>query len=241
MSRCRPRPRFSPRADDSTPSLGGGVVQHHTLDRDAAWRSLRGDGAAGVDGRRPPRVFPRSTLEDHGERDDESESAYFMGGDWRDGCGAGGGNLRRGSDRVGPRPGARSVLRELPQRPHAHANLSFEALSLDEVSGDAAVWEKVVRKLRSRAMPPAGRPRPDEASYDALASFLGDDDRSGRRGCAQPGPAEHPSLEPNGVRERGSRHAGAGGRCARAVAGRRHGRARVRQQRRGADDFPSIV
>ena len=52
------------------------------------------------------------------------------------------------------------------------ANLSFESLSLDEVSGDAAVWEKVVRKLRSRAMPPAGRPRPDEASYDALASFL---------------------------------------------------------------------
>ena len=52
------------------------------------------------------------------------------------------------------------------------ANLSFEALSLDEVGGDAAVWEKVVRKLRSRAMPPAGRPRPDETSYDALASFL---------------------------------------------------------------------
>jgi mono/diheme cytochrome c family protein len=30
------------------------------------------------------------------------------------------------------------------------------------------VWEKVVRKLRGRYMPPAGAPRPDEKTYDAL-------------------------------------------------------------------------
>jgi hypothetical protein len=53
-----------------------------------------------------------------------------------------------------------------------NGNLSLEELSLDEVGGDAAVWEKVVRKLRTRTMPPAGRPRPDDTSYDALASFL---------------------------------------------------------------------
>jgi len=33
-------------------------------------------------------------------------------------------------------------------------------------------WEKVVRKLRRRMMPPPGRPRPDEATYDALVSYL---------------------------------------------------------------------
>ena len=36
----------------------------------------------------------------------------------------------------------------------------------------AEAWEKVVRKLRARAMPPAGRPRPDKADYAAVASVL---------------------------------------------------------------------
>jgi len=34
------------------------------------------------------------------------------------------------------------------------------------------VWEKVLRKVRARYMPPAGLPRPDERSYDALVSYL---------------------------------------------------------------------
>src|SRR5205814_4958987 len=34
------------------------------------------------------------------------------------------------------------------------------------------LWEKVVRKLRSASMPPAGSPRPDPATYDATATFL---------------------------------------------------------------------
>jgi len=34
------------------------------------------------------------------------------------------------------------------------------------------VWEKVVRKLRGRMMPPPGRPRPDERRYDALVAYL---------------------------------------------------------------------
>jgi hypothetical protein len=37
---------------------------------------------------------------------------------------------------------------------------------------NAETWEKVVRKLRTGMMPPAGMPRPDEATYDALASSL---------------------------------------------------------------------
>lgn len=34
------------------------------------------------------------------------------------------------------------------------------------------MWEKVVRKLRGGVMPPVGAPRPDGATYDALASSL---------------------------------------------------------------------
>ena len=34
------------------------------------------------------------------------------------------------------------------------------------------MWEKLVRKLRNREMPPAGMPRPDEATYDALVKYI---------------------------------------------------------------------
>ena len=50
--------------------------------------------------------------------------------------------------------------------------LALDTLDLGDVWAEAAVWEKVVRKLRTGAMPPAGRPRPDEATYDAVASWL---------------------------------------------------------------------
>ena len=34
------------------------------------------------------------------------------------------------------------------------------------------MWEKVIRKLRAGAMPPAGTPRPDATTHNALVSFL---------------------------------------------------------------------
>jgi mono/diheme cytochrome c family protein len=43
---------------------------------------------------------------------------------------------------------------------------------LADVGAHAEAWEQVVRKLRTAAMPPAGAPRPDAATYDAVASFL---------------------------------------------------------------------
>ena len=52
------------------------------------------------------------------------------------------------------------------------AGLTLDTMDVATVSADAEVWEKVVRKLRSGAMPPPGRPRPDQASYAALASYL---------------------------------------------------------------------
>ena len=52
------------------------------------------------------------------------------------------------------------------------AGLALDALRVEQVGGHAEAWEKVVRKLRARAMPPAGRPRPDQATYEAVASVL---------------------------------------------------------------------
>jgi hypothetical protein len=43
---------------------------------------------------------------------------------------------------------------------------------LAHVGAHAEVWEKVVKKLRTQAMPPAHMPRPDQAIYDSTASWL---------------------------------------------------------------------
>src|SRR5689334_11540994 len=52
------------------------------------------------------------------------------------------------------------------------AGLALDALRADNVGQNPEAWEKVVRKLRARYMPPAGLPRPDEQTYDAVVSSL---------------------------------------------------------------------
>ncbi len=70
----------------------------------------------------------------------------------------------------------RSLLDEYCVRCHnarlLTAGLSLEDVDLAEVTADAEVWEKVLRKLHARSMPPAGAPRPDEPAYVALVSHL---------------------------------------------------------------------
>ena len=48
----------------------------------------------------------------------------------------------------------------------------LSTLDVNQVGPDAEQWELVVRKLRARSMPPAGRPRPSEAAYDGLVAHL---------------------------------------------------------------------
>jgi mono/diheme cytochrome c family protein len=50
--------------------------------------------------------------------------------------------------------------------------LALDALDLARVSEHAEQWEKVVRKIRTGAMPPVGRPRPDKALSASAASWL---------------------------------------------------------------------
>src|SRR5688572_17641428 len=50
--------------------------------------------------------------------------------------------------------------------------LVLDTASLGQVGNAATAWEEVVRKLRTRTMPPLGAPRPDDATYDRLASYL---------------------------------------------------------------------
>jgi mono/diheme cytochrome c family protein len=70
------------------------------------------------------------------------------------------------------------------------AGLALDAVDLASVPQSAEVWEKVVRKLRTGAMPPPSARRPDVATSDALAGWLeGELDRAG---AAHPNPG--PSL-----------------------------------------------
>jgi hypothetical protein len=52
------------------------------------------------------------------------------------------------------------------------ANLELDRADADNVSNSAQIWEKVVVKLRSRAMPPPGIKRPDNTTYDKTAAWL---------------------------------------------------------------------
>ena len=52
------------------------------------------------------------------------------------------------------------------------AGLALDTMDPVRVDDHPAAWEKVVRKLRTGAMPPPGRPRPDPAAYAAVASTL---------------------------------------------------------------------
>ena len=52
------------------------------------------------------------------------------------------------------------------------AEFSLDGVDLSDLGGHAEQWEKVINKLRTRTMPPVGRPRPEIETYDALASWL---------------------------------------------------------------------
>src|SRR5262249_55446109 len=72
------------------------------------------------------------------------------------------------------------------------AGLALTASDLSDIPARAEIWEKVIRKLRTRTMPPAGLPRPDPAGHDALASYLENENDSAAAGRPHPGPKRGP-------------------------------------------------
>ena len=56
-------------------------------------------------------------------------------------------------------------------RVHA-GGLALDVLSLDAVPEHADVWEKAIRKLRGRQMPPPGSRQPDQHDIDAFVTWL---------------------------------------------------------------------
>src|SRR6266700_5620671 len=56
--------------------------------------------------------------------------------------------------------------------PTPPAGLNLQPLDIGNLDDNGAIWEKLLRKLRNREMPPAGMPRPDAATYEALVKYI---------------------------------------------------------------------
>ena len=84
------------------------------------------------------------------------------------GCGRGG--------KVAAPDDARAVLKRYCVDCHNDAELageiSFEKFDPANIAQHADVWERVLRKVTTRTMPPQNEPRPDAATYAALGAWL---------------------------------------------------------------------
>ena len=72
------------------------------------------------------------------------------------------------------------------------AGLALDALDVDHVGEDSDAWERVIRKLEARTMPPVGRPRPDEATYGEVVDWL--ETELDRAATNAPNPGRRPAL-----------------------------------------------
>ena len=72
------------------------------------------------------------------------------------------------------------------------ANLILTQADTEHVSNSMETWEKVIVQLRSRAMPPPGIRRPDNATYQAAASWL--EAELDRAAAARPNPGRPGDL-----------------------------------------------
>ncbi len=71
-------------------------------------------------------------------------------------------------------------------------SLALDAVVAHEVGDNPEVWEKVLRKVRARQMPPIGMPRPDEATYEAAILSL--ETSLDRAAAAKPNPGRTATL-----------------------------------------------
>ncbi len=77
---------------------------------------------------------------------------------------------------VSAAPGARAMLDSYCITCHNQrlqtAGLALDTLDVTTPHTNPEVWERVITRLRAGSMPPAGRPRPDAATYQSVAGLL---------------------------------------------------------------------
>ena len=73
-------------------------------------------------------------------------------------------------------PGIQAVLDKYCVSCHSQrlrtGGLALEGIDTANPAAHPEVWERVIAKLRAKAMPPAGMPRPDVETYDSIAASL---------------------------------------------------------------------
>ena len=70
--------------------------------------------------------------------------------------------------------------------------LALDPAALRQPASNPEVWEAVVHKLRARAMPPPGLPKPDDAAYKSVTSYL--ESKLDAAAAASPRPGKMPPL-----------------------------------------------
>jgi len=70
--------------------------------------------------------------------------------------------------------------------------LTLDAVAAQDFGQHPEVWEKVIRKIRARQMPPVGLPRPDEATYNSEIAML--ETALDRAAAASPNPGRTATL-----------------------------------------------
>jgi hypothetical protein len=77
-------------------------------------------------------------------------------------------------------------------RDDKRGGLALDAISSEDIDKHAATWEKVVRKVVARQMPPLGKPRPAEKAYDSFIAAL--EAALDRAAAARPNPGRTGTL-----------------------------------------------
>ncbi len=71
-------------------------------------------------------------------------------------------------------------------------DIDLDSILRDDVAAHGDTWEKVIRQLNARQMPPVGKKRPDEKSYSATAEALAKD--LDANAALHPQPGRTPTL-----------------------------------------------
>ena len=68
----------------------------------------------------------------------------------------------------------------------------LDPAALGQPAADTETWERAIRQLRAKSMPPVPMPRPDAATYDKVATYL--ETELDRAAVAKPNPGDLPNL-----------------------------------------------
>ncbi len=96
----------------------------------------------------------------------------------------------RAEEAAQPQPPQWSLLQNRCEKCHNSEDwaggVAFDTMSPKDIAADAETWEKAMRKLRGRLMPPPGQTQPDQQTIDGFVSWMeGELDHAG---AAKPAP-----------------------------------------------------